>query len=92
MPAGGYREGSGRKTVAAEEKTRSLCKAAIAGVYGSVEDGLKSLLLSQEPALVKFVFEHALGKPPEDIDLKADGKLELIVKYEDRGNTEQTSL
>lgn len=74
MPAGGVRKGAGRKSIAHEEKTREKAKAAISGCYGSVEDGLISLLKSGEPALIKFVFEHALGKPSEDIDITTNGK------------------
>lgn len=82
MGRGGARTGAGRKTVAAEEKTRELCKAAISGQYGSVEEGIKSLLTSKEPALIKFVFEHALGKPTDEIDITTDGQ-PLTVKFTD---------
>lgn len=82
MGRGGARTGAGRKSVAAEEKTRELCKAAIAGQYGSVEEGIKSLLTSGEPALVKFVFEHALGKPTNEVDITSGGE-PLKVKFTD---------
>ncbi len=74
MPRGGSRVGAGRKSIAAEEQTREKAKAAIQGKYGTLEDGLKSLLESKEPALVKFVFEHAFGKPTEDVDITSNGK------------------
>jgi hypothetical protein len=74
MPRGGARTGAGRKSVADEEKTRSKAKAAITEKYGSIEDGLKALLGSGEQSLIKFVFEHALGKPADDIDITTNGK------------------
>lgn len=81
---GGARIGAGRKSIADEEKTRERAKAAILGKYGSLEDGLKALLDSAEPSLIKFVYEHAFGKPTENIDVEADGKMDIIVKYERR--------
>lgn len=67
--AGGARPGAGRKSIAEENKTRELCKAAIVGKYGSVENGLMKLLESGEPSLMKFVYEHAIGKPTENVNL-----------------------
>lgn len=74
MPAGGARKGAGRKSIAHEEKTREKAKAAITEKYGSIEAGLTSLLESGEQSLIKFVFEHALGKPQDDIDITTNGK------------------
>ena len=68
MGWGGPGRGGGRKPLAEEEKTRALCKAAITGKYGSIEDGLIALLSSGEPALIKFVFEHAIGKPLDKVE------------------------
>jgi hypothetical protein len=65
MGKGGKIEGAGRKTKADEERSRHLAIAAITRQYGSLEKGLMTLLESGESALVKFVFEHALGKPKE---------------------------
>ena len=84
MNRGGARPGAGRKSVADEEKTRDKAKAAISAKYGSLEDGLKALLDSEEPSLVKFVYEHAFGKPTENLDLQSEGKMDIIVKYERR--------
>ena len=84
MARGGVRPNSGRKSIAEEEKTKAKCQAAIAGKYGSLEDGLKALLDSEEPALIKFVYEHAFGKPTENVDMQSDGKMDIIVKYERR--------
>lgn len=70
MSRGGARPNAGRKSIAEEEKTKVKAQAAITGKYGSLEDGLKALLDSEEPSLIKFVYEHALGKPTENIDIK----------------------
>lgn len=67
--AGGARPGAGRKSIAEENKTRELCKAAIIGKYQTIENGLMKLLDSGEPSLIKFVYEHAIGKPTENINL-----------------------
>jgi len=66
--AGGARPGAGRKSIADEQKTKNLCMAAITGKFGSPEDGLKWLLDTQEPSLIKFVFEHAYGKPTDKVE------------------------
>jgi len=64
---GGARTGAGRKSIAEEFKTSDLARKAIIEKYGSLEDGLKALMNTGEQALIKFVFEHALGKPNEKI-------------------------
>lgn len=68
MGHGGARPNSGPKPKAEQERTKDLCKAAISGKYGSPEKGLIALLESGEPALVKFVFEHAYGKPLDKVE------------------------
>lgn len=67
--------GPGRPKKADEERVRDLSLKAIISHYGSEEAGFKSLLESKEPSLVKFVFEHAYGKPRDKVDLDLDGKL-----------------
>ena len=67
---GGARKGAGRKAKAEEQKTAEIAKRAITGLYGTVEDGMKKLLLSGEPSLMKFVFEHACGKPIDQVEVK----------------------
>lgn len=64
---GGKREGAGRKTKANEANTTMLSCGAIINKFGSLEAGLEWLIESREPSLIKFVFEHALGKPAEKI-------------------------
>ena len=72
---GGARPGAGRKPVHDEIKARELAISAIVTKFGSLEAGLISLLESNEPTLIKFVYEHAIGKPKEklDLDLPNDG-------------------
>lgn len=74
---GGARPGAGRKTVAEEEKSRARAKAAITGKYGSIEKGLKALLDSGETSLIRFVFEHALGKPTENHNVDLGGTIRV---------------
>lgn len=75
---GGYRPGSGRKPLHEEVRTRNLCIAAIEQVYGTVQDGLVALIKSGEPTLIKFVYEHALGKPKEQVNIDAIQSIEQI--------------
>lgn len=80
---GGARPGAGRKSIAEEEKTREKAKAAIRAKYETLEKGLESLLTSGEPALIKFVFEHAFGKPTEEI--AGDLGVEMKIRFKDAG-------
>lgn len=77
---GGSRPGAGRPSKAEEQKTASIARAAIQGKFGSVEEGFQWLLETKEPALIKFVFEHAFGKPQENVDLS--GEITHTVLYE----------
>lgn len=71
---GGARPGAGRPPKADEQRVRDLSVAAIIKVYGSEEEGFEALLNSKESVLIKFVFEHAYGKPKEHHELTgADG-------------------
>lgn len=72
---GGKRPNSGRHTKADEENSRKLAIAAIESRHGSLEAGLIFLLSTEEPSLVKFVYEHAIGKPREKMDLNSDQPL-----------------
>lgn len=72
---GGARPGAGRPTKADERRVKDLSIKAIIKCYGSEEKGFMALLKSQEAALIKFVFEHAYGKPKERHELTGeDGK------------------
>jgi len=74
MPAGGKRENSGRKGKAEELKTAKIAMDALMSKYGSKELALKSLIDTGEPSLIKFVYEHAFGRPTEkhDVELKTN--------------------
>lgn len=74
MAHGGVRPNAGRKSIAQELGTRDLARKAIIERWGSLDEGLKALLNMDEPALVKFVFEHAFGKSPEQIDVTSGGE------------------
>lgn len=82
MPRGGARPGGGRKSLAAEQQTAQEARKAIIAKYQSIEGGLTHLLNSNEPILIKWVFEHALGKPPEHIE--HTGEIEVrTIKFTD---------
>ena len=68
--SGGYRVNSGRKSIAEELKTADLARNAIIKKWGSLEQGMMALLEMEEPALTKFVFEHAIGKPTEHLNVE----------------------
>lgn len=82
MPSGGANRGQGRKPVAEELNTRLLSQNAIIAKYGSLEAGLKNLLESDRDPLVKFVFEHALGKPVDKVEAKIDGEV-IHIRFRD---------
>jgi hypothetical protein len=65
---GGVRAGAGRKPKAEELKTSELARKALIAKYGSIDASFQSLLDSGEPALIKFVHEHAFGKPTEKVE------------------------
>lgn len=78
---GGWR-GGGRPKKVDEEKVTLMAQKAIMKKYGSIEKGLMALLDSGEPMLRRFVFEHAVGKPREKIDMKGegfDGMIQVII-------------
>lgn len=81
---GGARPGAGRKPKADEQKVTLMAQAAIVKKYGSMEEGLQKLLDSAEPVLMRFVWEHAIGKPRDKVDFEGD--MEIVVKYEKRNN------
>ena len=74
MPKGGKREGAGRKTKAEELRIVEQATNAIVDRYGSLQAGFIALLNTGEPSLIKWVFEHAAGKPQDKVDLTTNGK------------------
>jgi hypothetical protein len=75
---GGARPNSGRKPIHDEVKSRDLAIGAIIKKFGSIEEGLIFLLDSNEPQLQKFVFEHAIGKPKENINHSGEVSMPAI--------------
>lgn len=65
---GGARKGAGRKAKVDELKIVNQAVDAIIAKHGDLQSGFLSLLESEEPALIKFVWEHAVGKPKEKIE------------------------
>lgn len=76
----------GRKSKTSEEKTTRIAIGAIEKKFGSLEAGMMALLDSREPALIRFVFEHAMGKPKEKIEKKIDHVHHLRIGYGDNRN------
>ena len=74
MPAGGKRENSGRKGKADALKTAKIAMDALMSKYGSKVLALKALIDTGEPSLIKFVYQHAFGRPTEkhDVELKTN--------------------
>lgn len=79
MANGGARPGSGRKTKADELKVQNLARGALIAKYGSEEKAFEALLETKEPSLLKFVYEHAFGKPREKVDMDNSGQLTLRI-------------
>jgi hypothetical protein len=84
---GGARLGAGRKSRAEELGIQSIAIQAITEHYGSLLEGFKALIQTNEPSLVKFVWEHAAGKPREkfDIEIDADVQHVQIIRLPDNG-------
>lgn len=74
---GGARKGAGRPTIAAELKTADLARECLIEKYGSLNEALIALLEMDEPALTKFVFEHAFGKPTDKIE--HSGEIDQVI-------------
>ena len=70
---GGAIPGAGRKTKAEEMLVRNIAIDAITAKYGGLKEGFEALLNTKEPSLIKWVFEHAAGKPQEKIDITSGG-------------------
>lgn len=64
----GENRGQGRKPKTDEEKVRNLAVSAIVAKYGDEQKGFQALLNSGEASLIKFVYEHAFGKPKEKVE------------------------
>ena len=79
MARGGSRPNSGRKTKADEQKVMNQSIEAITSKYGSVVQGMVALLDSEEPSLIKFVWEHGVGKSPDKVEGEITNKIKLHI-------------
>ena len=91
---GGARPGAGRKTRAEEMGIQKIALKAIEDYYGSLEEGFKALLASEHHNLIRFVFEHAAGKPREKMDLDVEGEVQTlqIIRLPDNGRDEISGI
>ncbi len=71
---GGATPGAGRKPKAEELKIVNTAIEAIENRYGGLREGFEALLATGEPSLIKWVFEHAAGKPKDKIDVTSNGE------------------
>ena len=81
---------SGRKTRLEELTVTRVAGEAITEYYGSMKEGFMSLLDSGEPSLIKFVWEHAAGKPREKVDVDVVRETIQIIKLPDNGRCDST--
>lgn len=84
MAKGGAGRGQGRKSKAEEAKVQGIAIKTIVSRYGSEEEGLKALLDSGEASLIKFVYEHAFGKPTDKVQHSGDPDAPVIFKTDAR--------
>lgn len=77
---GGRRPGSGRKPKVEELKIVNTAIEAITEQHGGLKEGFVWLLKSGEPSLIKFVYEHAAGKPTDKVDMNLSNKEGQIFK------------
>ena len=77
---GGARPGAGRPPLSEELKSADLAKEALIQKFGSLNEALIAILEMNNPILTKFVLEHALGKPTDNINLS--GGLDNTVSYD----------
>jgi hypothetical protein len=84
---GGYRPGSGRPKKEYEINVRELAVQAIEQHYGGIKEGFIHLLNSGEPALVKFCWEHGVGKPTDKIEMSVEQDIKTfeVIQLPDNG-------
>lgn len=61
-----------------EKRVIETSLSAITERYGSLKDGFIALLDSKQPQLIKFVFEHAVGRPKEKLDIDTVKRIEHV--------------
>jgi len=77
----------GRKSKEYEINVQNIALKAIEEYYGSVQAGFIHLLGSDEPALVKFCWEHGVGKPTDrlEMNVEQDIKTFQVIQLPDNG-------
>jgi hypothetical protein len=88
MAHGGARKGAGRKPVHDEQRARDLAISAIVAKHGSEAAGFAALLNTNEPTLVKWVYEHGYGKPKETLDVTTREE-KIVVDFEEEGEADE---
>lgn len=84
---GGARPGAGRPKKQFEIDVRNIAIKAIEEYYGSIHNGFVTLLNSKEPSLIKFCWEHGVGKPTDQIEMniEQDIKTFQVIQLPDNG-------
>jgi hypothetical protein len=77
----------GRKSKEYEINVQNIALKAIEEYYGSVQAGFIHLLGSDEPALVKFCWEHGVGKPTDMIQMQVEQEVKTyeVIQLPDNG-------
>lgn len=88
---GGTRPGAGRKPARDELRVQNLAIKTLKTKYGSEEKAFEALLDSKEPSLIKFVYEHAYGKPKEKLQVENEGELTIKILRGNRAQSEGTA-
>lgn len=91
MAKGGARPGAGRKSIRDELRVQNLAIKTLTGKYGSEEKAFEALLDSKESSLIKFVYEHAYGKPKEKLQVENEGELTVKIIRGNRTQSEGTT-
>jgi len=84
---GGVRPGAGRPKKAFELDVRNIAIKAIEEYYGSIHNGFVTLLNSKEPTLIKFCWEHGVGKPTDQIQMNVEQDIKTfqVIQLPDNG-------
>jgi hypothetical protein len=77
----------GRKSKEYEINVQNIALKAIEEYYGSIQAGFIQLLGSDEPALIKFCWEHGVGKPTDMIQMQVEQEVKTyeVIQLPDNG-------
>ena len=67
-----------KKKLSHEEVIQMTSLDAITERYGSLKEGFIALLESKEAPLIRFVFEHAIGKPKEKSNNESNKQIQQV--------------